>query len=66
MQIMVNGFAEKIVPGTNLADLIVQLHEQESGLIVEVNGRFVYPKDYETYEVQAGDKIEMIHPAFGG
>jgi thiamine biosynthesis protein ThiS len=66
MKVIINGFEEDIEPGTNLADLIVQFHEQESGLIVEVNGRFVYPEDYKNRKAQPGDKIEMIHPAFGG
>ncbi|MEW5724460.1 MAG: sulfur carrier protein ThiS [Thermodesulfobacteriota bacterium] len=66
MKVVINGFEEEVKAGLILADLIVQLREQSSSLIVEVNGRFVYPKDYGTYEIRPGDRIEMIHPAFGG
>ena len=66
MKVIVNGFEEHIAPGINLATLIREMREQGHGLIVEVNGRFVYPGDYEKYEVKPGDKIEMIHPGFGG
>ncbi|MEJ2660007.1 MAG: MoaD/ThiS family protein [Desulfobacteraceae bacterium] len=35
-------------------------------LIVELNGRFVYPRDYATTIVGAGDRLEFINPNFGG
>ena len=66
MEIIVNGFREEVGPGVSLAALIVMFEEQDDSLIVEVNGRFVHPRDYETFVIEAGDKVEMIHPAFGG
>ncbi len=66
MQVIVNGFEEEIESGTTLSSLILLFREQSPSLIVEVNGRFVHPRDYDLRQVQSGDRVEMIHPAFGG
>lgn len=66
MEIIVNGFTEKVEPGTSLAELIERFEAGDSSLIVEVNGRFVHDREYATREIQAGDRVELIHPAFGG
>jgi thiamine biosynthesis protein ThiS len=66
IRIIVNGFAEEIETGTTLSALIELFREQSPSLIVEVNGRFVHPRDYDRRPVQSGDRVEMIQPAFGG
>lgn len=66
MKIIVNGFEEEVESGVNLPRLIEKFEEEDKGLIVELNGAFVYPADYESTIVREGDKIEFIHPAFGG
>ena len=66
MKLMVNGFWEEIDDRTTLTQLIEMMREQAPGLIVEINGRFVHPRDYDTQKMTDGDRIEMIHPAFGG
>lgn len=35
-------------------------------LIVELNGRYVYARQYGTTSVSQGDRVEFIHPDFGG
>ena len=35
-------------------------------MMVEQNGRFVYPQDYDTTLPETGDVLEFIHPDFGG
>jgi thiamine biosynthesis protein ThiS len=65
--ITVEGFPERVPEGTTIA----QLGEKSYGIgdqhmIVERNGRFVYPQDYGTTRVEAGDDIELVHPDFGG
>ena len=66
MQILVNGWPESIRPDRTLADLIDRFGESDPALIVELNGRFVYPDKYDTTKVREGDKVEFIHAAFGG
>ena len=66
MKITVNGFVEEIESGLRVSDLIEAFEEHDAALIVEVNGRFVPPARYRELIVRAGDRIELIHPAFGG
>ncbi|WP_419662076.1 MoaD/ThiS family protein [Desulfosarcina variabilis] len=42
------------------------LLSRDPDLIVELNGRFIYPRDYATTIVQSGDEIEFMNPDFGG
>ena len=65
MQVVVNGFVETCRAGTRISDIIDRFEERDHALIVEVNGRFVYPENY-SLELRDGDRIELIHPAFGG
>jgi len=64
--ITVEGFPERVVEGTTIAQLVERYGIEDHHLIVEKNGRFVYPQDYGTTRVEAGDDIEMVHPDFGG
>ena len=66
MRVTINGFEEKIQPGSTIDKLIDLFEERDHTLIVELNGRFIHPGDYKTLEVREGDRVEMIHPAFGG
>ena len=66
IRITVNGFSEEVRSSATLADLIVQFGEIDPDLIVEHNGRFVFPRDYESTRAAAGDRVEFIHPNFGG
>ena len=34
-------------------------------MIVEINRRFIYPKDYKSLTLRAGDKVEIIHLDIG-
>ena len=63
---VVNGFQESVPAGTTLAGLIVHFKEGDGDLIVEHNGRFIYPKDYPSTPVAPGDQVEFINPNFGG
>lgn len=63
---MVDGFAERLPAGVNLTALILRQQAQHKDLVVEVNGRFVHPRDYEAVILCDGDRVELIHPAFGG
>lgn len=64
--VVVNGFEESMPAGVDLDWLIAHLEEGDTDLIVEHNGRFVYPKDYAATALAAGDRIELINPNFGG
>ncbi|MCB2188584.1 MAG: sulfur carrier protein ThiS [Deltaproteobacteria bacterium] len=64
--IIVDGFPERVPSGLGLPELIDLHQAQHKDLVVEVNGRFVHPRQYPSVVFQAGDRVELIHPAFGG
>jgi sulfur carrier protein ThiS len=49
-----------------LADLIDLFQEMDRDLIIEHNGRFVFSQDYDITQVAPNDRVEFIHPNFGG
>lgn len=63
--IFVNGFAEEVPEGATLAFLIDHFQEKDRALIVELNGRFVFPREYGTI-ISPSDRVEFINPDFGG
>jgi thiamine biosynthesis protein ThiS len=66
IRITVNGLSEDVLSSATLADLIDLFHEMDRDLIVEHNGRFVFPQDYAAIQVAPSDRVEFIHPNFGG
>jgi thiamine biosynthesis protein ThiS len=66
IQIMVNGLNESVPDHSTIASLIALFGEDDSHLIVELNGRFVYPQKYGEIRVCDGDRVEFINPNFGG
>jgi thiamine biosynthesis protein ThiS len=66
ISIFVNGMEEKVPEGATLAYLIEHFQEKDPALIVELNGRFIFPKQYSTTTVSPTDRVEFINPDFGG
>jgi thiamine biosynthesis protein ThiS len=65
-QITVNGLKETVPAQSTIASLIALFGEDDCHLIVEHNGRFVYPQKYGEIRLRDGDRIEFINPNFGG
>jgi thiamine biosynthesis protein ThiS len=66
IEIIVNGFKEKVPENRTMSDLIDYFQEKDAHMIVEHNGKFVYPQQYEKTAISEGDTIEFINPDFGG
>ncbi|MDD5307865.1 MAG: sulfur carrier protein ThiS [Deltaproteobacteria bacterium] len=66
MEVYVNGDPALVPERSTIALLIERFEEAEKHIIVERNGCCVYPQEYATTVVAPGDRIEFIHPAFGG
>lgn len=66
MIIQLNGLEETIPRGVTISQLIELFKEGDPHLIVEQNGRYIYPKDYDTSRVLENDRIEFINPNLGG
>jgi thiamine biosynthesis protein ThiS len=67
LKIIFNGFPEDIEGcAVTVQDLLDRTRENVPSVIVEINGRFVPRKDFGTRTVNEGDRVEFIHPSFGG
>ncbi len=66
MEVIINGFKERVKKGSSITELILKYDEMESAMMVERNGKFVYPQDYDKTLPEPGDVLEFIHPDFGG
>jgi len=66
IRIIVNGLEERVPENATISFLVTYFREDDIHLMVEHNGRFVYPKQYESTVVAEGDWVEFINPNFGG
>lgn len=67
MRILFNGFAEEFHANhLTIRDILDLTKEDDPAVIVEVNGRYVYRKDFDSTRIMEGDRVEFIHPSFGG
>lgn len=66
IEITVNGQKETVPGFSTISSLIHHFKEYDTDLIVEYNGRFIYPREYNEITVREGDRIEFVNPNFGG
>lgn len=66
MEIFVNGEAREVDAPYTVADLIASLELQGRRLAVEVNLDIVPRSQHEAHQLQAGDKVEIVHAIGGG
>lgn len=67
MKIFFNGFLEDFEhTSLTIQELLDITKEDDPAVIVEVNGRYVYRKDFASLSLHEGDSVEFIHPSFGG
>lgn len=66
IEITFNGMKEAVREGMSIAELLVYMDERDRHVIVERNGKFVYPHEYQGTVLRPGDRIEFINPDFGG
>ena len=66
IEVVVNGAAKKISPGTTVAQLIAELGLGDRRVAVERN-REVVPRDrHATCQLEAGDRLELVAFVGGG
>ncbi len=67
MKIIFNGFAEDFDRTVlTIQELLDLSQEDDPAVIVEVNGRYIYRRDFSSFLLKDGDRVEFIHPSFGG
>lgn len=64
--INLDGFPESVPQGFTLADLIDLKSAQHKDLVVELDGRFLYPNEYQCTRLEEGARVELLYLAFGG
>lgn len=65
MQIQLNG-DNTDVAATTLAELVAELGLEQRMIAIERNMEVVPKSAYATTELQAGDRIELVHMIGGG
>lgn len=67
LKFILNGFPEEMEGCTlTVQQLLDRTQEDDPTVIVEINGRFIYRKDFSDVVIQDGDRVELVHPSFGG
>jgi thiamine biosynthesis protein ThiS len=66
ISITLNDIPEHVPSHISLEAVIKLFGEADPDLIVELNGRFVYPRAYAGTIIKKGDRLEFINPNFGG
>jgi len=66
IEVQINGVAQLLPVGINLAQLLVQLQLHERRLAVEYNLGVVPRSEYATLHLQQGDRLEIVHAIGGG
>lgn len=64
--VVINGLPREIPVGSTVAELLEHEREPARHVLVEVNGVYLPARDYAARVLQAGDRVEIILPAFGG
>lgn len=65
-QIVVNGEARELEPGTRLLDLLASLSLDPLAVAVEKNGEVLRRAQLSGVELQPGDRLEIVRFVQGG
>jgi len=66
MDILLNGEPLPLPERTTLAALLQAQHLAERRVAVEINGEIVPRSRHGEHELQAGDRVEIVHALGGG
>ncbi len=66
MTIILNGEPTQVADGLTVAGLLEAEGEPARHVLVEVDGEFVPPGQFEQRVLREGQRVEIILPAFGG
>lgn len=66
MQIQLNGDSKPLDNNTNLLQLLESLGLAGKRLAVEINGEIIPKSQHPDYQLQDGDKVEIVQAIGGG
>jgi thiamine biosynthesis protein ThiS len=64
--IIIDGERREVPEGATVAEVLRMLSEPALHILVELNGTHVPPERQGETRIEPGDRLEIIHPAFGG
>tara|TARA_B110001454_G_scaffold1556_1_gene1440 strand:+ start:120 stop:338 length:219 start_codon:yes stop_codon:yes gene_type:complete len=65
-KIQLNGDSHKIKTGDSLEKLLNNLKIQKNKVAIEVNGKIIEKRGYESLVLNNNDKVEIVHFIGGG
>ncbi|MFW2372353.1 MAG: sulfur carrier protein ThiS [Gammaproteobacteria bacterium] len=66
MQIILNGDAREVADKSSLSQLVDSLQLKGKRLAIEVNEEIIPRSAHDTYTLQDGDQVEIVHAIGGG
>ena len=66
MEIVLNGQARILEPGTTLAGLVASLGLGRGRMAVEINEEVIPRSEYPAHVLGEGDRVEIVHAVGGG
>ena len=66
IRVTINGQVETVPPGYTIAQLVAWLGHTGPHVLVEHNRQYIFPEQWSRRTIHAGDRLELIHPLFGG
>ncbi len=66
LQVVVNGRPQELAAGTLLETLLLELKVASKGVAVEVNEQIVPRSSHGSWQLQNGDRIEVVSFVGGG
>jgi thiamine biosynthesis protein ThiS len=67
LKFILNGYPEDFEGAVLTIQVLLEtLQEDDPGVIVEINGQFIHRQHFQSRFINEGDRVEIIHPSFGG
>jgi thiamine biosynthesis protein ThiS len=66
MEIMVNGESRQIADGSTAAVLVADMQLAGKRIAMEINREILPRSQYDSYVLQPGDRVEVVHAIGGG
>ena len=66
MTLTINGASRELPPPITVRGMLETLGFGEKPVVVELNERALFPRQFPTVELQEGDRVEIVQITAGG